>query len=167
VGYWEDTLGGMGRWIDDRVAGVRSGAGYSAGERVRAVRESVAEGVRSAKAGAAETIDRVKANQPDRDDPRFQRRLLLIGLVLMLASGVGLGVWLGPRFLGISGAGLSKEDIAALQKLQQRSAGTEVFVTTPPPGAATQPAAAAPVTPAGSPPAGGGSLFPTQQRPPR
>jgi hypothetical protein len=166
VGYWEDTLGGMGRWIDDRIAGVRSGAGYSAGERVRAVRESVAEGVRSAKAGAAETLDRVKASQPDRDDPRFQRRLLVIGLVLMLAAGIGLGVWLGPRFLGISGAGLSKEDVAALQKLQQRSSGTEVFVTAPPPSAGTQPPAT-PTTPAASPPAGGGSLFPTQQRPPR
>jgi hypothetical protein len=175
VGFWEDTLGGMGRWIDDRVAGVRSGAGYSAGERMRAVRESMAEGVRSAKANASDRIDRVKASQPDRDDPKFQRRLLVVGLVLMLASGVGLGVWLGPRFLGISGSGLSKEDVAALQKLQQRSGGTEVFVTTPPPqaqdgagNAGTRPAGSPPAgVPVNSPPAGGGNLFPTTTRPPK
>jgi len=161
VGTFEDSFASVGRWIDDRIAGLRSGSGYTTGERVRAVRESVSDRMRSAKHSASETIDRVRSNQPDRDDPRIQRRLLIIGLVLMLASGMGLGIWLAPRFLGISGSGLSKEDLAALQKMQ-KSGGTEVFVTTPPPSVykPNAPGIGQPNTPAPSPPVGGGSLFP-------
>ncbi len=127
VGF-EETLGNLGRWIDDRKEAFRNRT--SAGEKVRSVKESLGESMRSMKEGAAEKLERAKEVHIDRDDPKTQRKLLVVGLVLVLISGIGLGVWFAPRFWG--GSGLSAEEASALEKMK-KTGGTNMFVTTPPP----------------------------------
>lgn len=125
---FEDTLGNLGRWLDDRKDAFRNRT--SAGDRFRAAKESISDSMRAVKEGAAERIGRAKESHLDRDDPRTQRSLLVIGLILVLVFGVAMGVWFAPRFWG--GGGLSSDEVAALEKMK-KTGGNDMFVTTPPP----------------------------------
>lgn len=133
VGF-EETLGNLGRWIDDRKEAFRNRT--TASDRMRSAKESLGESMRSIKEGAAEKLERAKETHLDRDDPRTQRNLLVIGLVLVLISGIGLGIWFAPRFWG--GSGLSSEEAAALEKMK-KTGGADMFVTSPPPPKSNEP----------------------------
>lgn len=138
---FEETLGNLGRWIDDRKEAFRNRT--TASERMRSAKESLGESMRSMKEGAAEKLERAKEVHLDRDDPKTQRNLLVVGLILVLISGVALGVWVAPRYWG--GGGLTSEEAAALEKMK-KTGGADMFVTTPPPA----PTNDAPKKPSGS-----------------
>ncbi|MFN7315713.1 MAG: hypothetical protein ACK5ZG_09510 [Phycisphaerae bacterium] len=135
---FEERFANFGRRLDDLVWSFKMRSG--SGDRMRGVRDAVAERVRTAKEGAGEQIDRVKYMHLPDTTSETSKGWRIAGIVVACVLCTSLGIFVGPRLFGTTQHRLSEEELAAMEKLRQGTSRTTLFTPAPETPAEGEPA---------------------------
>lgn len=126
---FEERFANIGRWLDDLVWSFKMRSG--SGDRMRDVRDAVAQKVRTAKEGAGEQLERVKYMHLPDTTTETGKGWRIAGIVIACVLCTSLGIFVGPRLFGTTQHRLSEEELAAMEKLRQGASRTTLFTPAP------------------------------------
>jgi hypothetical protein len=131
---FEERFANVGRWLDDLVWSLKTRSG--SGNRMRGMRDAVAERMRTAKEGAGEQLERVKyMHMPETDGPTG-KGWRIAGVVVVCVLCMAVGIFVGPRVFGTTQHRLTVEEMAAMEKLRANANRTTLFTPAPQEGEA-------------------------------